>query len=330
VAKYQLTLQPESIATISAVSLGAPYEEDMYLEGIGLMRGSDSFIQVPNGIVRPDVDGCFHVKIANTTSRRIIVRSGELIGHLFRADKALKAASDLSAAELSVFARKASLLASLVPDLDRLTKGSDPAKTTLRRSEPAKDDRKDLEPVEPTDTEYLGWGPKTADPGPDQVYPSEKLREVVDVDPQLDQAQREALYKVVERNQAAFGFDGRLGHLQTEVHIDLLPGSKPISMPPYYASPAKREAIDKQINLWLEQGIIEESRSPWGAPVIIVYRNNKPRVCIDFRRLNKITVADQHPIPKQTDILQTLSGAQYLSVFDALSGFTQLEFDEES
>src|SRR6266852_3016044 len=128
----------------------------------------------------------------------------------------------------------------------------------------------------------------------------------------------------------AFGFDGRLGHLKSEVHIELLPGTKPISMALYYASPAKREAIDKQIDLWLSQGVIEESRSPWGAPVIIVYRNSKPRVCIDFRRLNKATVADQHPIPKQTDILQALSGAQYLSVFDALSGFTQLEFDEVS
>src|SRR6266852_3740813 len=53
-------------------------------------------------------------------------------------------------------------------------------------------------------------------------------------------------------------------------------------------------------------------------------------MCIDYRKMNKATIADQHPIPKQTDILAALSGAQYLSVFDALSGFTQLEFDEES
>ena len=39
---------------------------------------------------------------------------------------------------------------------------------------------------------------------------------------------------------------------------------------------------------------------------------------------------DQHPIPRQSDILQALAGAQYLSVFDALSGFTQMHFDEES
>ena len=30
------------------------------------------------------------------------------------------------------------------------------------------------------------------------------------------------------------------------------------------------------------------------------------------------------------DILQALSGSQYLSVFDTLSGFTQMEFDKES
>jgi hypothetical protein len=36
VAKYQLTVLPESIATITAVSQGAPDEGAMYLEGVGL------------------------------------------------------------------------------------------------------------------------------------------------------------------------------------------------------------------------------------------------------------------------------------------------------
>ena len=230
---------------------------------------------------------------------------------------------------MKAFVTRVANLATLIP---RLNTRSDAATATqtLPHSNPKATEPLAAEEVEPTDTEQLGRGPKTADPGPDQIYPSAKLREVIDVDPLLETTQREALYKVVERNQAAFGFDGRLGHLRSEVHIELMPGTKPISMAPYYASPAKREAIDKQVDLWLSQGVIEESRSPWGAPVIIVYRNSKPRVCIDFRRLNKATVADQHPIPKQTDILQALSGAQYLSVFDALSGFTQLEFDEVS
>ena len=138
------------------------------------------------------------------------------------------------------------------------------------------------------------------------------------------------MYKVVEQNQTAFSFDSRLGHLPSKMHITLAPDTKPISMALYYASPAKHKVIDKQLDLWLSQGVIEESKSPWGAPIIIVYRNGKPRVCIDWRKLNKVTVADQHPIPKQTDILPALSGAQYLSVFDTLSGFMQMEFNTES
>jgi hypothetical protein len=235
----------------------------------------------------------------------------------------LKAAASLTTQELWEFETKMSHLAALISQLDAL-ESSDAA------TRPAPDDQvqqlstSNPMEAEPMDTKNQGWGPKTADPGP------EKLREVIDLDPLLEAQQREALYKVVEQNQAAFGFDGRLGHLKSEVHIELMPGTKPILMPPYYGSPAKRDVIDKQIDLWLSQGVIEESRSPWGAPVIIIYRNNKPRVCNDFRWLNKATVAHQHPIPKQTDILQALSGTQYLSIFDALSGFTQLEFDETS
>jgi len=328
-ALRQLTILPEAIATLTAVARGAPEKKALYLEGISLKRGSDVFVQVPNSLVKPEASGQFQVKIANTTNRKIIVRAGELLGHLHKAEEALKTAADLTEQELETFSAKAAKLAMLIPKLNTHYEAAT-ATQIQPQVEPGKEDSITQKEVEPADTEHLGWGPKTADPGPDRIYPSAKLREVIDVDPQLEATQREALYKVVERNQTAFGFDGRLGHLQLEVHIELIPGTKPISMAPYYASPAKREAIDKQIDLWLSQGVIEESRSPWGAPVIIVYRNNKPRVCIDFRRLNKVTVADQHPIPKQTDILQALSGAQYLSVFDALSGFTQLEFDESS
>ena len=235
-----------------------------------------------------------------------------MLGYLSNAKDSL----ELSEAEQALFHNQASLLTVLVPNLDaRHEKNPFTLETPGTVSE---------------DSESAGWGPKTTEPAPDQIYSSDKLREVIDVDATLSSDQRDALYKVVERNQTAFSFDSQLGHLPSKVHITLAPGTKPISMAPYYASPAKREVIDKQLDLWLPQGVIEESKSPWGAPIIIVYRNGKPRVCIDWRKLNKVTVADQHPIPKQTDILQALSGAQYLLVFNALSGFTQMEFDKES
>ena len=320
VAKQDDWLKPESIVTVVLTAKGAPTKDNLFLEAIPLDRGGDSFISAPHGLISLDEKGFSHVKIANTTSRMVLLRSGKLIGQLFKAEEALKRMDQASKEELDQFTTQPNQLSALVTLLN------------IRPSTSEVDDVR-LHVAEnhlPQDQEESNWGPKISDPGPDQIYPSSKLRETIDVDPELETSQRDALYKVVERNQTAFGFDGRLGHYKTKVHIELVPGTKPISSPPYHASPAKREAIDKQIDLWLEQDVIEESKSPWGAPVIIVYRNNKPRMCIDYRRMNKATIADQHPIPKQTDILAALSGAQYLSVFDALSGFTQLEFDEES
>ena len=317
-AKYDILIKPESIAAVTAVAKGAPNQEAMYLEGTLLKRGSDSFICAPDGMVDPDSEGCFQIKIANTTHRHIRLRAGESLGQVFKANDVLKATSQLTENERLAFAKHAAQLAALTPSLDAAQAGHE-AQSTGQEGETIG-----------SQPEAVGWGPKTTEPTPDQVYPSERLREIIDVDPNLEPEQRDALYKVMEKNQAALGLDRRLGHLKTKVHIQLVPGTKPISMPPYYASPAKWEVIDKQIDLWLSQDIIEESKSPWGAPIIIVYRNEKLRICIDWRKLNKATIADQHPIPKQTDILQALSGAQYLSVFDALSGFMQMEFDEES
>ena len=234
----------------------------------------------------------------------------ELLGHLSNTKDSLESSVNLSEAERALFYNQASFLTVLVPSLD-----ARPKQNPFTSEAPG---------IASEDSESTSWGPKTAEPLPDQIYLSDKLREVIDVDAALSPGQRDALYKVVEQNQTAFSFNGRLGHLPSKVHIMLAPDTKLISMAPYYASPTKCEVIDKQLDLWLSQGVIEESKSPWGAPIIIVYRNGKPHVCIDWCKLNKVTVADQHPIPKQ------MAGAQYLSVFDALSGFTQMEFDEES
>ena len=98
----------------------------------------------------------------------------------------------------------------------------------------------------------------------------------------------------------------------------------------YGASPAKREVIDKQMKTWFEADVIEPSVSPWGFPVVISYRNGKPRLVIDYRKLNAKTIPDEFPIPRQSEIIQALSGAQVLSSFDALAGFTQLEMADDA
>ena len=77
----------------------------------------------------------------------------------------------------------------------------------------------------------------------------------VDVSPELNDSDRRALQNIVLAHKNAFGLDGRLGNYDAKVEINLRPGVKEISLPPYNASPAKREVIDKQ------NGFVAQSRS---------------------------------------------------------------------
>ncbi len=91
------------------------------------------------------------------------------------------------------------------------------------------------------------------------------------------------LEHIIYKNRKAFSLDGHIGeYSDIRYTIKLTDDAVPISMPPYHTSPKKHTDIDKQIDKWFSQGVIRESNSPWGVPIIIVYRNRKARVCIDY------------------------------------------------
>ena len=78
---------------------------------------------------------------------------------------------------------------------------------------------------------------------------------------------------------------------------------------------------------WIQLAVIEPFKSPWAAPDFVVYRNGKPHMIIDYRKLDEIAISDEFPLPKQKDILQALRGSQWLSTLDTLAGFTQVEVE---
>ncbi|KAI4294361.1 hypothetical protein K525DRAFT_148928, partial [Schizophyllum commune Loenen D] len=82
---------------------------------------------------------------------------------------------------------------------------------------------------------------------------------------------------MLERRKGAFALDGRLGNHPAMAKIRTEEGAEPIAVPMRGSSPAKKAVMDEQIDKWFEQGVIEASRSPWSAPVVIAYRNGKPR-----------------------------------------------------
>lgn len=121
-------------------------------------------------------------------------------------------------------------------------------------------------------------GPKTAETPTDSF---DELKEL-DICKDLSKEERSQLQSLLRKQKQAFGIDGRLGKISGEVEVPLKEGTKPISIPPFVASPENQLVIDKQMDAWLKLDIIEPSKIPWGAPVFIVYRNKKPRMVIDL------------------------------------------------
>ena len=73
------------------------------------------------------------------------------------------------------------------------------------------------------------------------------------------------------------------------------------------------------------------SNSPWCNAVVLIRKKDVSlRFCIDFRKLNSLTVKDSHPLPRICETLESLTGAAHYSTFDMNSGFWQVPMDEES
>lgn len=157
----------------------------------------------------------------------------------------------------------------------------------------------------------------------------EELLKTVNINPHLNPDQRKQMENLIRKNIDVFSLEGEVGDPDYTVEINLKEGAEPVKKKPYHASPKNREAIDAQIKKWVEQKIIEPSKSPWGFPVIVVWKNEKPRICIDYRDLNSKTIPDSHPIPRPADIKQALYKAKWLTTMDGQSGFHHLKIADK-
>ncbi|GFW16758.1 retrovirus-related Pol polyprotein from transposon 297 [Trichonephila clavipes] len=136
-------------------------------------------------------------------------------------------------------------------------------------------------------------------------------------------AQKEKLKLLLESFQNVFEPGGEATNI-LEHHINT-GNSPPISVPPYRMSPIKQEILRKEIEDLLEKDIIEECESPYGAPVALIPKPiNQFRLCIDYRKLNEVTVSDTYPLPRMDDLLQEAKHTAYISTIDLKSGYNQV------
>jgi hypothetical protein len=114
-----------------------------------------------------------------------------------------------------------------------------------------------------------------------------------------------------------------------EFVIELIPGTAPIAQRPYRMNPQELEELKKQLADMLSKGLIRPSASPWGSPVLFVdKRDGTIRLCVDYRKLNEVTIKNKYPLPKIEDLFDQLNGAKVFSKIDLRTGYHQLKVRE--
>ncbi|XP_070013358.1 uncharacterized protein [Nicotiana sylvestris] len=106
--------------------------------------------------------------------------------------------------------------------------------------------------------------------------------------------------------------------------IDLLLGTQTISIPSYRMAPAELKKLKEQLKNLLEKGFIRPNTSPWGVPVLFVWKKDGSlRMCIAYRQLNKVTIKNKYSLPRIDDLFDQLHGARCFSKIDLRSGYHQ-------
>ena len=102
----------------------------------------------------------------------------------------------------------------------------------------------------------------------------------------------------------------------------------PIKRAPHRFPIHYQQEVSQLLDEMLQQGVIEPSTSPWASPVILVHKSDGTlRFCVDYRKLNSITIKDSYPLPRVDDLMDSLSDACWFSTLDLCSGNWQVDVD---
>ena len=105
----------------------------------------------------------------------------------------------------------------------------------------------------------------------------------------------------------------------------LEPDSRPPFTPAYRASPREIAEMKTQVFEGIAAGRIRVSDSPYGSGVLFVVKpDGSLRMCVDYRRLNKQTIKQRHPLPRIDDLLDQFGGAKVFSLLDLKAGYAQI------
>ena len=113
--------------------------------------------------------------------------------------------------------------------------------------------------------------------------------------------------------------------------IQLTQGASPPPARPLRHQSEKDAAVMKEyVEAGLKAGTLQPSTSPYGSMALIVKKKDgSPRVVIDYRALNEVTVKNKYPLPLMDELFDRTQGARFFTSIDLRNGFHQIAIRPE-
>ena len=120
-----------------------------------------------------------------------------------------------------------------------------------------------------------------------------------------------------------------------EFRIKLKPGAVPHKSKVRPLNPAQKDSLDAQLDIWINEGVIEETESPWAhglvaAPKKACIGRVQHRWAVDYRPLNSETIADTYPLPSISQNIERLAGSRVFSALDTAAAYNCIPVAQES
>ena len=114
-------------------------------------------------------------------------------------------------------------------------------------------------------------------------------------------------------------------HIYTRVDI------RPVRQPQRRMNPTLRDIVKEELQKLLNVNFIDPIfDSRWVSPLVVVpKKNDKWKICVNYRELNKATLRDYFLLPFIDQVLDTLFEKKYFSILDGFSGYNPIQIAPE-